>query len=149
MVLDLPDGSARLIEPSTGSVKVVGEEAEGPDILPHHSLHCCSYRPRLFQRKIKFEFVETVRKLSLSRKGVLDNVVEHSKVALVTKKGRLSHLLPSKSQLFFIALSKAGLEQRGATVLIFAVAEEVQDHPKHFCGFGVGSVSLLEFADVI
>jgi len=86
LVLDLPDGSARLIEPSTGSVKVVGEEAEGPDILLHHSLHRCSYRPRLFQRKIKFEFAETVGKLSLSRKGVLDDVAEHSKVALVQKE---------------------------------------------------------------
>ena len=149
MVLDLPDGSARLIESNTGSVKVVGEVTEGPYVLPHHSLYRCSYRLRLFQRKVKFKFVEAVRKLSLSRKGVLDNVVEHSKVALVTKKGRLSHLLPSKSQLFLIVLSKAGLEQRGATILIFAVAEEVQDHPKHFCGFGVGSVSLFEFADVI
>ena len=125
MVLDLPDGSARLIESNTGSVKVVGEEAEGPDILPHHSLHRCSYRPRLFQRKIKFEPVEAVRKLSLSRKGVLDDVAEHSKVALVDKEGRLSHPLPSKGQFCFIVLSKAGLEQRGATALIFAVAEEV------------------------
>ncbi len=68
-------------------------------------------------------------------------------MALVEKEGRLSHLLPSKSQLFLIVLSKAGLEQRGATFLIFAVAEEVQDHPKHFRGFGVCSVSLLEFFD--
>jgi hypothetical protein len=147
--LDLPDGSARLIEPSAGSVKVVGEEAEGPYVLPHHPLHRCSYRPRLFQRKVKFESAEALRKLSLSRKGVLDDVIQHSKVALVQKEGRLSHLLPSKSQFCFIILSKAGLEQRGATALMFAVAEEVQDHPKHFRGFGVCSVSLLEFFDAI
>ena len=149
MALDLVDGSARLIESSAGGVKVVGEEAEGPYVLPHHYLHGCSYRPRLFQRKVEFELAEALRKLSFSRKGVLDDVVEHSKVALVEKEGRVSHLLPSNSQLFLIVLSKAGLELRGATVLIFAVAEEVQDHPKHFRGFGVGSVSLLEFADVI
>ena len=97
LVLDLPDGSARLIESSAGSVKVVGEEAEGPYVLPHHPLHHCSYRPRLFQRKIKLEFVEAVRKLSFSRKGVLDDVAEHSKVPFVEKEGRLSHLLPCKS----------------------------------------------------
>ena len=97
MVLDLPDGSARLIESSAGSVKVVGEEAEGPYVLPHHSLYRCSYRPRLFQRKVKLEFIEAVRKLSLSRKGVLDDVIQHSKVALVEKEGRVSHLLPSNS----------------------------------------------------
>jgi hypothetical protein len=68
-------------------------------------------------------------------------------VALVQKEGRLSYFLPGKSQLCFIVLSKAGLEQRGASILIFAVAEEVQDHPKHFRGFGVCSVSLLEFFD--
>ena len=90
-----------------------------------------------------------MRKLSLSRKGVLDDVAEHSKVALVDKEGRLSHLLPSKGQLCFIVLSKAGLEQRGATALIFAVAEEVQDHPKHSRCFRVCSVSLLKFVDAV
>jgi hypothetical protein len=90
-----------------------------------------------------------MRKLSSSRKGVLDDVVQHSKVTLVEKEGRVSHLLPSKSKFCLIVLSKAGFEQRGATIFIFAKAEEVQDHPKHFRGFGVGSVSLLEFADVI
>jgi hypothetical protein len=125
LVLYLLDGSARFVEPNAGSVKVVGEVTEGPYVLPHHFLYRCSYRPRLCQRKIEFELVEAVRKLSLPRKGVLDDVAEHSKVALVDKEGRLSHLLPSKGQFCLIVLSKAGLEQRGATILIFAVAEEV------------------------
>ena len=147
--LDLLDGSARYIESNAGSIKVVGEKTEGPYILPHHFLYCCSYRPRLFQRKIKFKFFETVRKLSLSRKGFFYDVIEHLKVALVVMERRISHLLPSNSKLFFIIIRKAGLEIRRATILIFAVTEEIQDDPKHFLCFRVCSVSLLEFVDVL
>ena len=135
LAFDLTNGTASFVQSNTGSVQVIRKVTEGSDVILDHLLHHLSYRPGFLQRKVEFEFVKAVRKLSFPAEGLLYDIVEHSKMPFIEKEGRLSHLLPRKGKLFLIILSKAGFEQRGEAVLISTVAEKVHDNAERTRSF--------------